>query len=94
MTRRSLVRDLAPPAPPCFADRLSWLAYLESAFRCQSEGQPRVMLVQLGKPVRINPSYFFCTDCSTEYQAAMEATGRCWPWWLVDITQPEVAYAA
>lgn len=95
MTRRSLVRELAPPAPPCFADRLGWLEYLQAAFHTQRPGQPRVLLVELGQPVRINPDYPFCADCSAAHQASMEAAGRCWPWWLVDMqaAQPAPEYA-
>ena len=96
MTRRHIVRDLAPPAPPCFSDRLIWLEYLQSAFTEQRPGQPRVLLVEMGKPVRINPQFPFCADCSAAHQAAMEADGRCWPWWLVDMAheQQETAHAA
>ena len=94
MTRRNIVRELAPPEPPCFADRLIWLEYLQGAYTTQRPNRPnspRVLLVELGKPVRINPDFLFCADCNAAHQAAMEAAGRCWPWWLVDLAQQEEA---
>lgn len=93
MIRRHVISELAPPAPPCFGDRLGWVEYLQGAFRAQRPGQPRVLLVEIGQPVRINPDYPFCADCSAQHQAAMEAAGRCWPWWLVDMQQPQLEAA-
>ena len=80
-----LVRDIAPPAPPCFSDHTAWQDYLQSEVQTQHKGAARVLLVELGRPVRVNPRFSFCADCKDEHRAAMQAAGRCDPQWLLKL---------
>ena len=82
--RRAHVWRLAPPSPPCFADRLSWLEFLASAAEGQGTGEQPVLLFEVGKPVRFNLRFNHCCDCTPEYKAAMTAAKpmRCRPEWL------------
>lgn len=85
MSRRNLVEQLAPVAPPCFADRLIWLEYLVAMAEAQSEkGQPAALIFEAGKPVRVNWALDYCSDCDSLYAKVMQSQSRCCPNWLRD----------
>lgn len=73
------VEDLAPPPPPCFANRFIWREYLKSAAAVQYQrGEQRVILLVDGEP-RFNTEMNFCRDCMRGTALAMKAAGRCNP---------------
>lgn len=77
--RRALVVSLAPPHPPCFADRLTWIEFLQTAAdaaRGKSLNGPIDM--RFGEP-RFNYALDFCVDCSVKHAHAMQERGRCRP---------------
>jgi hypothetical protein len=92
--RRAHVWHLAPPSPPCFADRLIWLEFLASAAEEPAVGQFQVLLIEKGKPVRFNLRYPFCDACTAQHKAAMQAANKCRPAWLTDMLPKEPSHAA
>jgi hypothetical protein len=76
--RRALVIALAPPSPPCFADRLLWLEYLCDA-QVSANGNVRGPLDLRKTPVSFNLDFDFCEDCSAKYAREMQVQGRCIP---------------
>ena len=92
-TRRSHVWHLAPPSPPCWTDRLSWLEFLASAAEGQATSEPAVLLFEAGQPVRFNLRFDYCQDCLGQHQAAMAAAGRCRPDWLTSLIVEKTTHA-
>ncbi len=80
--RRALVIALAPPSPPCFTDRLTWLEYLCDA-QVAANGNMRGPLDLRKSPVSFNLDFDFCADCSARYAMDMQRQGRCIPHHLV-----------
>lgn len=75
------IKAAAPPAPPCFADRMSWLEYLAGAASSAKHPVPknRVVLIQVDGRQRFNPDFCFCTDCSAQHSFRMHRQGKCVP---------------
>ena len=88
-SRKDIVMQIAPPAPPCFASRLQWLEYLGSAAESQKttrlfdDSRAVVLLIEEGKP-RINPQFAYCRDCSAQHSHAMLTAGKCKPGHLAE----------
>ncbi len=80
--RRSLVIALAPPSPPCFADRLTWIEYLCDA-QVAANGNSRGPLDLRKTPASFNLEFDFCEDCSARYSMEMQRQRRCVPHHLV-----------
>lgn len=78
MDRKALVIKLAPAAPPCFSDRLTWLEYLCDA-QVAANGNTRGPLDLRKSPPRFSLTFDFCQDCSAKHALAMQAEGRCKP---------------
>jgi len=73
------VDDLAPPPPPCWPDRTSWLEYLKSTAAAQNKsGNPRVILMTPEGPA-FNTAVNYCADCLSSRAARMAREGRCNP---------------
>jgi len=95
--RRTLVEQLAPPAPPCFGSRLQWLEFLISAAEEHRPDHGHGPLVfEAGQPVRFNQRFDFCADCPSDYRRAQQTAKRCFPDWLTrsiptltDVVEPE-----
>lgn len=86
MSRASEVQALAPAAPPCFQTRTQWVEYAASAAEHQRPGHaPGPLLFEPGKPVRFNPRFDFCRDCTERHEGAMKAQGRCRPTYLLNL---------
>ena len=83
----ALVRDLAPPAPPCFAARDCWVEYLVAAAAAQRHpgGTEDPLLIHADGRVEFNHRLDFCTDCSAVFALLMERQGRCRPKHLLQI---------
>lgn len=77
--RARTAAQIAPVAPPCFPDRLSWQEYVSSAAEEQRHGHPPVLLIERGEPVRFNFQFNYCRDCTAEHALSMTAQGRCQP---------------
>lgn len=77
---------IAPPAPPCFPDRVTWLEYLDvAATTNKSTRQFRVVpvvLVSADGQERFNHEYNFCHDCNAQHSFRMANEGRCDPGYL------------
>ncbi len=75
--------ELAPLAPPCFADRLAWVEYLVSSAQSQrvgGNGEERgPLLFEKGRAVRFDYGWSFCTDCLQEHRDRMANAGACRP---------------
>lgn len=73
-----------PPAPPCFASRCSWLAYVRGAAAAQVPGKNArgPILLVAGEPARFDPALNFCRDCVPAHRQAMQARHTCNPRWL------------
>lgn len=82
--RRKLVIELAPVAPPCFPDRLTWLEYLCDA-QISANGNTRGPLDLRGKDPKFNYALNFCDDCTAKFSWDMQAKGRCKPGHLLDL---------
>lgn len=80
-SREEIVRELAPPAPPCFESAEQWRQVLVSAAEAQHyrPGTVGPLLLQRGRPVTFNPAFDFCGDCLPSYAQAMSRQGRCHP---------------
>lgn len=83
MNRARLVRELAPVAPPCFAARDQWLSFLEAdAIHQRVEHTAGPLLFVKDEPVRFDPSYSWCHDCTMEFRSRMLKAGNCDPSFL------------
>jgi hypothetical protein len=81
MKRIQIARDLAPPAPPCFASRDSWLEFVMSAAEAQRSrgGVVDPLLFHPGGRVEFNRRMDFCADCMPSFALRMQCQGRCQP---------------
>ena len=86
--RRKLVIELAPVAPPCFADRLAWLEYLCDA-QIAANGHTRGPLDLRKTPTTFNHRLDFCGDCTARFARQMQQQGRCNPNHLLDLSGQE-----
>lgn len=83
---------LAPVAPPCFAARDQWTEYVAAAAMAQRSGHlPGPLVLAHGVPVRFNPRFSFCSDCSKRHEGAMKAAGRCNPRHLLQLFAAKTA---
>ena len=82
-----LIVALAPPAPPCFSSRLSWVEYLTdyAADKYESIRRNRGPLDLRHPEPRFNFGLDFCADCTARHALAMQAEGRCHPAYLRDL---------
>lgn len=88
--RAAEAEALAPVAPPCFSDRLTWVEYLKSAASLQREQHaPGPLLIVAGQPVRFNRSFAFCADCTAQHADAMTRAGRCDMNYLLNLIPPD-----
>jgi hypothetical protein len=90
MNRRDLIEKIAPPAPPCWPDRLTWIEYLVSASQGQVCGQGevdpvKVLVFHAGGQPTFNLRANFCSDCTPGFKAAMQAAQDCDPQFLVNL---------
>lgn len=85
--RREMVIRLAPVAPPCFADRLSWLEYLCDA-QIAANGNTRGPLDLRQAEARFNHRLDFCDDCTARFSQQMQRVGRCKPDHLLSLNKP------
>ena len=76
------IAELAPPAPPCFATRDTWVVFLQ-AQPAVKRGQT-VLLIREGKPATFNRCLDFCEDCPPKFSLEMAAKHRCRPRWLLE----------
>ena len=90
-TRRALVWQIAPVAPPCWPTRLQWLEFLASAAEDRVE---QVLVLEPGKPARMRASFDFCAECIERHRVAMTQAGKCRPSWLIDTLPKETTHAA
>ena len=83
------VDDLAPPPPPCFFNRGSWIAYLKSAAAAQNHkgSQPVIIVAADGEPA-FNTRLNYCADCTQAKSLEMQGKGRCNPYHLSDDPEP------
>lgn len=78
------VEDLAPPPPPCFYNRMSWLEFLKSAATVQNmRGEPKVILIVDGEPT-FNIDFDYCRDCTQIKSVQMLGKGLCNPKFLTE----------
>ncbi len=82
--RREMVIRLAPLAPPCFADRLSWLEYLCDA-QISANGNTRGPLDLRQGEARFNYDLDFCDDCTVKFAWQMQQQGKCHPKHLAEL---------
>ena len=75
---RIWLMQIAPPAPPCFANQKMWLEWLDSAFDGNDFVAGVPLLVNKGM-VSFNWSVNFCGDCSVSFELRMRAAARCRP---------------
>lgn len=82
-----LVRDLAPPAPPCFASRDIWVEFLVSAAAVQVTpgGTEDPLLIHADGRVEFNHRLNFCADCPAVFARQMDRQGRCRPQHLLQV---------
>ncbi len=74
--RRVILLAIAPAAPPCFADRTSWVEYLVEADLAKGDGERGPIDMRNGVPTFFM-GYDFCRDCLAKHALAMNAQGRC-----------------
>lgn len=68
----SQIMVIAPPTPPCFAEREQWAEYLLACQQTKSPTSP------FKKGVYI-PSFNFCSDCTEAHAQEMLLVGKCNP---------------
>ena len=78
MNRRVIVIKMAPPAPPCFDSRLSWLEFVGSAAE-ETKGGRMGPLDARTAPAKFNLQWDFCSGCLAKHALAMLDEGRCVP---------------
>lgn len=81
MSRRTIVIQLAPPAPPCFATRGAWVEFLVSAVEETKGGRLGPVDMRRQEP-RFNHAYDYCQGCLAKHALAMNAQGLCKPDYL------------
>lgn len=82
------VDDLAPPPPPCFFNRGSWVSYLKSAAASQNQrNEPAVILIDQGGNAVFNHDFPFCADCTQVKSLEMTRQGRCNPQYLINLKE-------
>lgn len=69
-----LIAILAAPSPKCFADRLSWVEYLQSCMEVKAKEQGQRPFLPNN---RFNPDFSPCRDCTPDHEACMRREGRC-----------------
>lgn len=80
---KDAVDELAPPSPPCFHDRKSWMQYLHSAALAQGErDEPTVIKVSKDGAITFCFDFPMCADCTRTKSTEMKRTGRCNPLYL------------
>lgn len=89
--RREMVIRLAPLAPPCFADRLSWLEYLCDA-QIAANGNTRGPLDLRQSEPRFNYALDFCDDCTARFSQQMQREQRCRPDHLLQLRNDEAQH--
>ncbi len=86
MSRRAVVIQIAPVAPPCFHDRLAWVEFLVSAAEDTSRTGARRGPLDLRKTEpAFNYAFDFCEQCSANYALRMQGEDRCHPWHLREL---------
>ena len=90
MDRKVLVIKLAPAAPPCFPDRLTWIEYLKTALDDVKRFGP---LDLRGPEPRFNYRFDFCGECTAKHAHAMQVQSRCRPGYLLALGREEKANA-
>ena len=90
--RAEAAERLAPVAPPCFSSRGQWTEYAVAAAMAQRSGHlPGPLVIAQGQPMRFNPQFQFCADCSTRHEGAMKAAGHCNPRYLIQLFAAKAA---
>ena len=92
MSRRAIVIQIAPAAPPCFATRKGWVEFLVSAAEETRGGRVGPLNMRFGLP-RFNYSYDFCQSCLAKHALAMVEVGRCQPAFLRNLQADEAPHA-
>lgn len=84
------MRDLAPPAPPCFASRDTWVEFIVAAAAVQVTpgGSRDPLLIHADGRVEFNHRLDFCADCLPVFAYRMDRQGRCRPQHLLQIQAP------
>lgn len=78
-----LLRQISPPAPPCFESRGAWLEYVTAADQAHKESEmPGRGPTLPGRGAEFNPAFSFCGDCTADYRAEMRGQRRCRPEWV------------
>lgn len=78
--------QLAPPAPPCWHSRSSWLEYLTAAAEAQTPKNPGPLDLRRAEPA-FNWRHDFCAPCTAKYALSMQTLGRCHPTYLRSLAQ-------
>ena len=85
---KDAVDDLAPPPPPCFFNRGSWMQYLQSAAAAQNQrNEPAVIHISQDGAATFNFDYPLCADCSQIKRMEMTHQGRCNPKYLTNLKE-------
>jgi hypothetical protein len=79
--RRVILLAIAPPSPPCFQDRMSWVEYLVEADMARGDGERGPIDMRSGS-ARFEMAFDYCKDCLAKHALAMNAQGRCQPDYL------------
>lgn len=85
---KDAVDDLAPPPPPCFHNRTSWMEYLKSAAAAQNHaGEPKVIKIHKDGNHTFAFDFPMCTDCTQIKSLEMTRQGRCDPQYLANLKE-------
>lgn len=77
-SQRVVFLTIAPPAPPCFSSRDSWVTYLDGAQRDARDGHRKGPLLTEDPP-RFDYQFTFCVGCTAQHSFAMQRQGKCCP---------------
>lgn len=77
--RVMLIGALAPKAPPCFADRDSWVEYLISADETSNEDGTSGPMTSQGATAVFNNEFDFCADCAYSPDEKKVLQAKCRP---------------
>jgi len=77
--RVMLIGALAPKAPPCFADRDTWIQYLISADETQDESEAPGPMTSQGATAVFNTDFDFCADCAYSPDEKRVLGAKCRP---------------
>ncbi|HET6789009.1 MAG TPA: hypothetical protein VFH49_13675 [Aquabacterium sp.] len=82
-TAQKVIRMVAaaPPAPPCFESRDSWLEYLRAAEAAHKERERPLQGPFIQD--QFNLAFNFCEDCNSGYAATKGRLNLCHPDWLI-----------